>query len=228
MGFGRSICIFGRSFTLARGFSTTPRTRATTILAVRKGNELVMIGDGQVSFGDTVLKGNAKKVRRVGNDKVLLGFAGATADAFTLMERLEAKLDEHPGQLLRAAVELAKAWRTDKYLRSLNATLIACDKDVSLTLTGDGDVVEPADGVVGVGSGGIYATSAARALLDVEGWSAKDIALKAMKIAADTCVYTNHNFVIETLDCRPEELQKSEEKKPDASLPASKPTEASS
>jgi len=194
------------------------RLRATTILAVRKGNDLVMVGDGQVSMGETVLKGNAKKVRRIAGGKVLLGFAGATADAFTLMERLEGKLEEYPGQLLRAAVELAKAWRTDKYLRNLNALLIVCDKDVSLTVTGNGDVVEPSDGVIGIGSGGIYATSAARALLDIEGWTAHAIAMKAMKIAADTCVYTNHNFTVETMDCTVEDIKKPEEKK-DPTLP---------
>jgi len=183
----------------SRGCYDGPRIRSTTILAVRKGADLVMIGDGQVSLGDTVMKPNAKKVRRIGNGKVLAGFAGATADAFTLLERLEGKLEEYPGQLLRAGVELAKAWRTEKYLRNLNALLVVADKDISLTITGNGDVVEPADGIIGIGSGGIYASSAARALLDIDGLSADDIAHRAMKIAADTCVYTNHNFVVETL-----------------------------
>lgn len=177
-----------------------PRVRATTILAIRKGNDLVMIGDGQVSMGDTVMKPNAKKVRRIGKDgTVIAGFAGATADAFTLLERLEGKLEEYPGQLLRAGVELAKSWRTEKYLRNLNALLIVCDKDVSLTITGNGDVIEPSDGVIGIGSGGIYATSAARALIDIDGMDAEAIATKAMTIAANTCVYTNHNFIVETM-----------------------------
>merc|ERR1719223_1676831 len=155
------------------------RPRATTILAVRKGENVVMIGDGQVSMGDTVLKPNAMKVRRIGGGKVIAGFAGATADAFTLLERLEGKLEEYPGQLLRAGVELAKAWRTEKYLRNLNAMLVVCDKDISLTITGNGDVVEPADGVIGIGSGGLYALSAARALMDIEDLSALQIAEKS-------------------------------------------------
>jgi len=171
-----------------------------------------MVGDGQVSQGDTVLKPNAKKVRRIGGGKVVCGFAGATADAFTLLERLEGKLDEYPGQLLRASVELAKAWRTEKYLRQLNALLVVCDKDISLTITGNGDVVEPMDGVIGIGSGGIYASSAARALLDIDGLDATAIAHKAMKIAADTCVYTNHNFITEKLVEADEEKKLLEER----------------
>lgn len=173
---------------------------STTILAIRKGNDVVVAGDGQVSFGQTVLKGNARKVRRLGKDgKVVVGFAGATADAFTLFERLEAKLEAHPGQLTRACVELAKDWRTDKYLRRLEAMMAVCDKDVSLILSGTGDVVEPEDGIIGIGSGGNYALAAARALRDVKDLTAEDIAQRAMTIAADICVYTNHNIVIEKL-----------------------------
>lgn len=177
-----------------------PGWHATTILAVRKGDDVVIAGDGQVSMGDTVLKSNARKVRRLGKDNnIVAGFAGATADAFTLFERLEAKLEAHPGQLTRACVELAKDWRTDKYLRKLEALMAVCDKDTSLILTGTGDVVEPEDGIIGIGSGGNYALSAARALHDIEGLSAEDIARKAMKIAGDICVYTNGNIVLEKL-----------------------------
>ncbi|MAY99067.1 MAG: HslU--HslV peptidase proteolytic subunit [Micavibrio sp.] len=172
----------------------------TTILSLRKDGELVVAGDGQVSLGQTVMKGNAVKVRRLGKDQdIIAGFAGATADAFTLFERLEAKLDSHPGQLTRACVELAKDWRTDKYLRKLEALMAVCDKDVSLILSGTGDVVEPEDGIIGIGSGGNYALAAARALIDQKGLSAKEIAEKSMKIASDICVYTNDNIVIETL-----------------------------
>ena len=173
---------------------------ATTILSVRKGDDVVIAGDGQVSMGPTILKSNAKKVRRLGKDqKIVAGFAGATADAFTLFERLEAKLEAHPGQLTRACVELAKDWRTDKYLRRLEALMAVCDKDTSLILTGTGDVVEPQDGLIGIGSGGNYALSAARALIDQKDLSAEDIARKAMKVAADICVYTNENIVLEKL-----------------------------
>lgn len=172
---------------------------ATTILAVRKGSEIVIAGDGQVSMGSTVLKSNARKVRRLGKDgQIIAGFAGATADAFTLFERLEAKLEAHPGQLTRACVELAKDWRMDKYLRRLEALMAVCDKETSLILTGTGDVVEPEDGIIGIGSGGNYALAAARALID-QPLSAEEIARKAMKIAGDICVYTNHNVVIEKL-----------------------------
>lgn len=171
---------------------------ATTICAIRKGGEVCMVGDGQVSLGDTVLKPNATKVRKIGDDTVITGFAGATADCFTLLDRLETKLEQYPGQLLRASVELAKQWRTDKYLRHLEAMIIACDKDVSLTITGNGDVVEPKDGVIAIGSGGLYAASAARALMD-SNLTAREIATKSMNIAADTCVYTNHNFITESL-----------------------------
>jgi ATP-dependent HslUV protease, peptidase subunit HslV len=172
----------------------------TTILAVRKGGRVVIAGDGQVSLGQTVIKGNAKKVRRLGADGgVVGGFAGATADAFTLFERLEQKLERFPGQLTRACVELAKDWRTDRYLRRLEAMMIVADKSVSLVLTGTGDVLEPEDGVIGIGSGGNYALAAARALIDSE-HDAETIARKAMKIAADICVYTNGNLTVETIE----------------------------
>ncbi|MBO6518797.1 MAG: ATP-dependent protease subunit HslV [Rhodospirillales bacterium] len=172
---------------------------ATTILSVRKNDSVVIAGDGQVSLGDTVVKANARKVRRLSGDKVIAGFAGATADAFTLFERLEGKLDQYPDQLMRACVELAKDWRTDRYLRRLEAMMAVADKEVSLILTGNGDVLEPQDGLIGIGSGGNYALAAARALVDQDGLSAEDIALKAMGVAADICVYTNNNFVIEKL-----------------------------
>ncbi len=171
----------------------------TTILTVRKGGVVAIGGDGQVSIGQTVVKANAKKVRRLGKDiGVIAGFAGATADAFTLFERLEGKLEQYPGQLMRAAVELAKDWRTDRYLRRLEAMMIVADKDVSLVLTGNGDVLEPESGVMGIGSGGNYALAAARALIDGD-LDAEAIVKKAMSIAADICVYTNRNVTIETL-----------------------------
>jgi ATP-dependent HslUV protease subunit HslV len=171
----------------------------TTILTVRKGGHVVVAGDGQVSLGQTVLKSNARKVRRLGDGSVIGGFAGATADAFTLFERLEAKLEQHPGQLVRACVELAKDWRTDRYLRRLEAMMAVADKDTSLVLTGTGDVLEPEDGVIGIGSGGNYALAAARALIDIEGLDAEAIARRAMKIAADICVYTNENVIVEKI-----------------------------
>ena len=171
----------------------------TTIVTVRKGNRVAIAGDGQVTLGQTVLKANARKVRRLGRGDVIGGFAGATADAFTLFERLESKLERHPGQLLRAAIELAKDWRTDRYLRKLEALMAVADKDVSLLLSGTGDVLEPEGGIIAIGSGGNYALSAARALIDVDGLDAEAIARKSMKIAADICVYTNHNIVIEKL-----------------------------
>ena len=177
----------------------SPGWHGTTILAVRMNNKLVMLSDGQVSMGQTVMKGNARKVRRLGDGKILAGFAGATADAFTLFERLESKLERHNGQLSRAAVELAKDWRTEKYLQKLEALLIVADKEVTLVLTGSGDVLEPEYNVVAVGSGGNYALSAARALIDYED-DAETIGRKAMQIAADICVYTNANFTVETLD----------------------------
>ena len=177
----------------------SPGWHATTILSVRKGGQVVMAGDGQVSMGQTIVKGNAKKVRRLGNGQIIGGFAGATADAFTLFERLEAKLERHPGQLLRACIELAKDWRTDRYLRRLEAMMAVADKEVSLLLSGTGDVLEPEGGIIAIGSGGNYALSAARALIDIEGLDAEATALKAMKIAAGICIYTNENIVIESL-----------------------------
>jgi ATP-dependent HslUV protease subunit HslV len=180
--------------------SEEKRWRSTTILSVRKGGKVVVAGDGQVTLGATVMKANARKVRRLGKDgAVIAGFAGATADAFALFERLEAKLEQHPGNLARACVELAKDWRTDRYLRRLEAMMAVADAKTSLILSGTGDVVEPEDGLIGIGSGGPYALSAAKALFD-SGASAGDIAKRAMKIAADICIYTNDNIVIESLD----------------------------
>lgn len=174
--------------------------RGTTIVCVRKGGKVVVAGDGQVSMGSTVLKANARKVRRLGRDNnIIAGFAGSTADAFTLFERLEAKLEAHPGQLTRACVELAKDWRTDRYLRRLEALMAVADRDTSLILTGNGDVVDPQDGVIGIGSGGNFALAAARALYDRDDLDAEQIARKAMKIAADICVYTNENVILEVL-----------------------------
>jgi ATP-dependent HslUV protease subunit HslV len=173
----------------------------TTILTVRKGGKVVIAGDGQVTLGQTIIKGNAKKVRRVGKGNIIAGFAGATADAFTLFERLETKLERFPDQLKRACVELAKDWRTDRYLRHLEAMMIVADADESLVLTGKGDVLEPDDNVMGIGSGGNYALAAARALLDSE-LDAEAIARKAMAIAADICVYTNKEVVIESLESK--------------------------
>jgi ATP-dependent HslUV protease subunit HslV len=171
----------------------------TTILTVRKGGKVVIAGDGQVSFGQTVIKANARKVRSVGRGDVIGGFAGATADAFTLFERLEAKLEQYPGQLTRAAVELAKDWRTDRYLRRLEAMMIVADRETTLMLSGTGDVLEPEHHVMGIGSGGMYALAAARALVD-QPIDAEAIARKAMTIAADICVYTNTNLVVEALE----------------------------
>jgi ATP-dependent HslUV protease subunit HslV len=179
--------------------SEFPNWHGTTILTVRKNGLIAVGGDGQVSIGQTVIKANAKKVRRLGKGDVIGGFAGATADAFTLFERLEGKLEQYPDQLMRAAVELAKDWRTDRYLRRLEAMMIVADADESLVLTGTGDVLEPDDAVMGIGSGGSYALAAARALLDTE-LGAEQIARKAMAIAATICVYTNDEVVIETLD----------------------------
>lgn len=170
----------------------------TTIVSVRKGGKVVIAGDGQVSMGQTVMKPNARKVRQLANGKVIAGFAGATADAFTLLERLEAKLERHQGHLMRAAVELAKDWRTDKYLRNLEALMIVADKDTTLILTGNGDVLEPEAGIAAIGSGGNYALAAARALAEYEP-DAETLARRAMKIAAEICVYTNDNLTIETL-----------------------------
>jgi ATP-dependent HslUV protease subunit HslV len=178
--------------------SMLERWHGTTILTVRKGGVVAIGGDGQVSIGQTIVKANAKKVRQLAKGDVIGGFAGATADAFTLFERLEGKLDQYPGQLMRAAVELAKDWRTDRYLRRLEAMMIVADPQVSLVLTGTGDVLEPEGGVMGIGSGGNYALAAARALIDTE-MDAEAIVKKAMAIAADICVYTNRNLTIETL-----------------------------
>ena len=172
----------------------------TTIVSVRRDGHVSVAGDGQVTQGQTVMKGNARKVRRIGaGDNVLAGFAGATADAFTLLERLEGKLERFPGQLERACVDLAKDWRTDRYLRRLEAMLIVADIDRTFTLTGNGDVLEPEDGVVAIGSGGNYALAAARALMEVDGLSADDIARRAMRIAGQICVYTNDKLIVETL-----------------------------
>lgn len=171
----------------------------TTILSVRKDGKTVVAGDGQVSLGQTVIKSNATKVRRIADDKVVVGFAGATADAFTLFERLEAKLEQYPDQLTRACVELAKDWRTDRYLRRLEAMMAVADPKVSLILSGTGDVLEPEDGLIGIGSGGNYALAAARALMDREDMDAEAIARKAMQIAADICIYTNESVVLETV-----------------------------
>ncbi len=171
----------------------------TTVLSVRKDARVVIAADGQVTFGQTVMKANARKVRRLADDKVIVGFAGATADAFTLFERLEAKLEQYPQKLMRACVELAKDWRTDRYLRRLEAMMAVADKDHSLILSGTGDVLEPEDGLIGIGSGGPYALAAARALLDATEMDAETIAKKAMAIAADICIYSNHNVSIEAL-----------------------------
>ncbi len=182
--------------------SDLPSMHATTIVTVRKDKKVVIAGDGQVSLGQTVIKGNARKVRRIGKDKeVITGFAGATADAFTLLDRLEKKLEQYPGQLMRACVELAKDWRTDKYLRNLEAMMLVADESVSLCVTGNGDVLEPEQGIMAIGSGGNYALAAARALEDSD-LSAEDIAQKALKIAGDICVYTNGNIIMESLDTK--------------------------
>ena len=170
----------------------------TTILSVRKGGHVVIAGDGQVSVGQTVMKSNARKVRRVGKGDVIVGFAGATADALTLFERLEGKLEKHPGNLTRACVELAKDWRTDRYLRRLEAMMAVADAQASLVLTGTGDVLEPEDGLIGIGSGGPYALAAARALMPFD-LSPEDIARRAMTIAAGICVYTNENVTLEAI-----------------------------
>jgi ATP-dependent HslUV protease, peptidase subunit HslV len=179
--------------------TTNNAWHGTTILCVRKDGRVVVAGDGQVTFGQTVLKSNARKVRRLGDGSVIAGFAGATADAFTLFERLEAKLEQHAGQLTRACVELAKDWRTDRYLRRLEAMMAVADAKTSLLLSGTGDVLDPEDGLIGIGSGGAYALSAARALIDRKDMDAETIAKRAMAIAAQICIYTNDNVVIESL-----------------------------
>ena len=178
---------------------TSPRVRSTTILAVRRGEHVAVAGDGQVTFDKTVMKSGARKVRRLYNDKIIAGFAGSTADAFTLFARFEAKLEQYHGQLQRAAVELGKEWRTDKYLRHLEALLIVADEKASLVISGGGDVIEPDDGIVAIGSGGPFATAAARALLRHTEMSANEIAIEAMKIAAEICIYTNSSLVLEEI-----------------------------
>ncbi|HTH97030.1 MAG TPA: ATP-dependent protease subunit HslV [Stellaceae bacterium] len=171
----------------------------TTILCVRKAGKVVLAGDGQVSMQSTIVKSNARKVRRLGDGSVLAGFAGATADAMTLFERLEAKLEQYRGQLTRACVELAKDWRTDRYLRRLEAMMAVADKEASLILSGNGDVLEPEDGIIGIGSGGSFALAAARALIDVDDLDAEAIVRRSMAIAAGICVYTNEKITLETL-----------------------------
>ena len=175
--------------------------RGTTILSVRRNGKVVIGGDGQVSMGNTIMKGNARKVRRIYHNKVIAGFAGGTADAFTLFERFEAKLELHQGHLVRAAVEMAKDWRTDRVLRRLEALLAVANKDASLIITGNGDVIEPENGLIAIGSGGPFAQSAATALLENTDLDAKEIVEKGLAIAADICIYTDHNRTIEELDC---------------------------
>ena len=173
----------------------------TTIVGIRKDNLVVIAGDGQPSFGNTVMKPNVKKIRRLGqDDSIISGFAGSTADAFALFERLESKLDQYKNQLMRACVELAKDWRTDRYLRRLEAMMIVANKDVSLLLSGTGDVIESDDGILAIGSGGPFANSAAKALLKNTDMNAKDIAIESLNIAADICIYTNHNIISETIE----------------------------
>ena len=175
--------------------------KATTIIGIRLNNQVVVAGDGQASMGNTIMKANVKKVRRLGTkNSVIAGFAGSTADAFALFERLESKLEQYKNQLKRACVELAKDWRTDRYLRRLEAMMIVADKDVSLLLSGTGDVIETDDGILGIGSGGPYAISAAKALINNTDLDAEKIALESLNIAADICVYTNHNIIFEKLD----------------------------
>lgn len=175
--------------------------RGTTILSVRRNGKVVIGGDGQVTMGNTVMKGNARKVRRLHHEKVIAGFAGGTADAFTLFERFEAKLEKHQGHLVRSAVELAKDWRTDRMLRRLEALLAVADKDASLIITGNGDVIQPENDLIAIGSGGPFALSAARGLFENTELSARDIVEKSLSIAGDICIYTNHNFTIEELSC---------------------------
>jgi ATP-dependent HslUV protease subunit HslV len=188
-----------RNTTMPNNNDSIPSWHGTTILSVRKGGRVVVAGDGQVSLGATIIKAGARKVRPLSDGSVIAGFAGATADAMTLFERLEAKLESHPGQLTRACVELAKDWRTDRYLRRLEAMMAVASKDTSLVLTGTGDVLEPDDGIIAIGSGGNFALAAARALIDRDDLDARAIAEKAMGIAAEICVYTNNNLTIESL-----------------------------
>ena len=175
--------------------------RGTTILSVRRNGKVVVGGDGQVSMGDTIMKGNARKVRRLHHDKVIAGFAGGTADAFTLFERFEGKLEQHRGNLVRAAVELAKDWRTDRILRRLEALLAVADKEASLIITGNGDVIEPENDIIAIGSGGPFAQAAAQALLENTELDAREVVEKGLEIAGDICIYTNQNRTIEELDC---------------------------
>jgi ATP-dependent HslUV protease subunit HslV len=182
-----------------RDGATGERWRSTTVIAVRRDGRVVLAGDGQVSVGDTIMKAGARKVRRLYNDKIIAGFAGSTADAFALFGRIEGKLEQYHGQLQRAAVEMGKEWRTDKYLRHLEALLIVADANVSLVLSGHGDVIEPDDGLVAIGSGGPYALAAARALLRHTEFSAREIAEEALRIASEVCVFTNNNIVAEEL-----------------------------
>ena len=177
------------------------RIKSTTIIGIRKDNLIVIAGDGQASFGNTVMKANVKKIRRLGSENsIISGFAGSTADAFALFERLETKLDQYKNQLKRACVELAKDWRTDRYLRRLEAMMIVADKDVSLLLSGTGDVIESDDGILAIGSGGPFANSAAKALINNTKMDAKEIAVESLNIAADICIYTNHNIISETIE----------------------------
>ena len=176
------------------------KIRSTTVLAVKKGNSVAMAADGQVTFGNTVMKGNAKKVRKIYDGKIIVGFAGGTADAFTLFEKFEGKVKEYKGDITRSAVELAKDWRTDRILRKLEAMLLVADKDKILLISGTGDVVEPEEGVIGIGSGANYAYSAALAYLDSSNFTAGEIALKSLEIAAKICIYTNDNFLLEEIN----------------------------
>ncbi len=192
------------SGTLRRAFSSSTANspwHGTTILSVRKGDQVCVVGDGQITMGSMIVKPNAKKVRRLGPDNgVIAGFAGATADALTLLERLELRIEQHPGQLLRACVSLAKDWRLDRALRKLDAMLLVCDEQVSLTVTGTGDVLEPPDGIIGIGSGSAYAIAAARALLPIDDFDAKDIATRSLEIAGELCVYTSNTQTVEVID----------------------------
>ncbi len=183
----------------ADGFRGVPQFHATTVLSVRRGGTVALGGDGQVTLGDTVMKGNAVKIRRLADGAVLAGFAGAVADAFALFDRFEGKLKEHNKNLLRAAVELGKEWRTDKYLRQLNAMLAVCDRDISLIVSGTGEIIEPEDGIIAIGSGGPYALAAARALCANTELDAREIVEKSLQTAADICIYTNGNIRVETL-----------------------------
>ena len=185
---------------MTAGTSSAPPIRATTVLSVRRDGRVAIGADGQVSFGDTVMKSNANKIRKMYNGEVLVGFAGGTADAFTLFERFRGKLEEHQGNLVRSAVELAKDWRTDRYLRRLEALLAVCNRESSLLISGNGDVIEPEDGLLAIGSGGAYAKAAAKALMNATDLSATDIVEQSLNIAADICIYTNHSLTIEELE----------------------------